>query len=119
MTLSRRTELRISIIASLGTLTALVTSSTLVLAQSARQAATLVGPLAELDIKDAEMAPSRARSQGTLTNAQLFALDPGWLNPIEHQLTGVHQDFDYFVQDTMFEPTPQGVRPTASSSTPR
>ena len=108
MTLSRRTELRISIIALLGALIALVTWSTLALAQEARQAAILASRLAKLDIKDAEMVPSRGRPQGTLTIAQHFALDPGWLNPVEHQLTGVQQEFDYFVQDAMFKPMPQG-----------
>src|SRR5688500_18623431 len=42
----------------------------------------LSGPLAKLDIKKAEIAPSRGKSEGTLTVAQHFALDPGWLNPL-------------------------------------
>jgi peptide/nickel transport system substrate-binding protein len=91
-----------------GTVIALVIPSTAPVAQPAGGEAILAGPLARLDIKDAEVATSRGTSEGTLTVAQHFALDPGWLNPVEHQLTGVQQEFDYFVQDAMFKPMPQG-----------
>ena len=64
MTLSRRTELRISIIALLGALIALVTWSTLALAQEARQAPILSGRLAKLDIKDAVIENSSRKTQG-------------------------------------------------------
>jgi peptide/nickel transport system substrate-binding protein len=76
--------------------------------QQAAQPTILQGPLAKLDIKDAEIGPRGGPPQGTLTVAQHFALDPGWLNPVEHQLTGVQQEFDYFVHDAMLKPMPRG-----------
>ncbi len=85
----------------------LLISSSEVLAQSTAQKPILTGPLAKLDIKPAEIESSRDKPKGTLTVAQHFALDPGWLNPVEHQLTGVQQEFDYFVQDALIKPMPQ------------
>jgi peptide/nickel transport system substrate-binding protein len=78
------------------------------LAQSAGSKPILAGPLAKLDIKPAEVATQRGKPQGTLTVGQHFGLDPGWLNPVEHQLTGVQQEFDYFVHDALIKPMPQG-----------
>lgn len=77
------------------------------LGQGATQKPILAGPLAKLDIKDAEVATSRGKPQGTLVVAQHFGLDPGWLNPVEHQLTGVQQEFDNFVHDALIKPMPQ------------
>jgi len=68
----------------------------------------LAGPLAKLNIKDAEIATKRDTPKGTLTIGWHFALDPGWLNPLEHQLTGIQQAFDYFAQDALIKPMPQG-----------
>ena len=45
-------------------------------AQSAGQTAILAGPLAKLDIRDAQIEPGRGKSKGTLTIGMHFALDP-------------------------------------------
>jgi peptide/nickel transport system substrate-binding protein len=73
------------------------------------EAAILKGPLAKLDIKPAEVAPSRGKSQGTLTVAQHFALDPGWLNPLEHSYVVTQQHYDYIVHDALIKTMPQGI----------
>jgi hypothetical protein len=44
----------------------------------------LSGPLAKLDIKDAQIEPGKGKPKGTLTVAMHFGLDPGWLDPLEH-----------------------------------
>jgi peptide/nickel transport system substrate-binding protein len=69
----------------------------------------LSGPLAKLDIKDAEVATVRGKPKGTLTIAQHFALDPGWLDPLEHITALTQQHYDYLVHDAMIKPMPQGV----------
>src|SRR5262245_6278979 len=92
----------------LGMIFALGAAWSQAIGQQSAQSAILSGPLAKLDIKDAQIEPTRGSAQGTLTVAQHFALDPGWLNPVEHQLTGVQQEFDYFVQDALIKPMPQG-----------
>ena len=69
----------------------------------------LPGPLARLDIKAAEIAPSRERPKGTLTIAQHYALDPGWLDPLEHQAAATQQTYDYLVHDALIKPMPQGL----------
>jgi peptide/nickel transport system substrate-binding protein len=89
-------------------LTVLSTPLGVALAQQAQTTPILAGPLAKLDIKGAEIATSRGTSQGTLTIAQHFALDPGWLDPIEHSYSGTQQEYDYFVHDALFKPMPQG-----------
>jgi ABC-type transport system substrate-binding protein len=76
-------------------------------AQGAGGKPILAGPLVKLNIKDAEVATTRGTPSGTVTIAQHFGLDPGWLNPVEHQSTGMQQEFDYFVQHAMFKPMPQ------------
>ena len=53
-------------------------------AQKAGRPPILSGPLAKLDIKDAQVETARGKSKGTLIVAQHFALDPGWLDPQEH-----------------------------------
>jgi peptide/nickel transport system substrate-binding protein len=69
----------------------------------------LKGKLAKLDIKDAIIETTRGKSQGTLTVAQHFALDPGWLNPLEHSVSLTQQQYDYFVHDALIKSMPQGV----------
>ena len=68
----------------------------------------LSGPLAKLDIKPAEIEAQRGKPQGTLTVAQHFALDPGWLNPLEHSYAVTQQQYDYFVHDALIKSMPQG-----------
>jgi peptide/nickel transport system substrate-binding protein len=69
----------------------------------------LSGPLAKLDIKDADIAAVRGKPKGTLTIAQHFALDPGWVDPVEHITALTQQHYDYLVHDAMIKPMPQGV----------
>ncbi len=57
-----------------------------VAAQKPTRTPILSGPLAKLDIKDAEIETARGKPKGTLTIAQHFALDPGWLDPLEHSM---------------------------------
>lgn len=78
-------------------------------AQSAAEQPILSGPLAKLDIKPAEIVTPRGKPQGTLTIAQHFALDPGWLNPLEHSYSGTQQEYDYFVHDALIKTMPQGI----------
>jgi peptide/nickel transport system substrate-binding protein len=65
-------------------------------------------PLAKLDIKPAQIDTARGKPKGTLTVAMHFALDPGWLDPLEHSYAVTQQMYDYFVQDAMIKPMPQG-----------
>ena len=44
----------------------------------------LASPLAKLEIKEAEIEPTRGVPKGTFTIAQHFALDPTWLDPQDH-----------------------------------
>jgi peptide/nickel transport system substrate-binding protein len=69
----------------------------------------LSGPLAKLDIKDAEIETARGKPTGKLTVAQHYALDPGWLDPLEHQAAATQQVYDYLVHDAMIKPMPQGL----------
>jgi peptide/nickel transport system substrate-binding protein len=68
----------------------------------------LSGPLAKLDIKDAQIEPGRGKPKETLTVAMHFALDPGWLDPLEHSYAITMQMYDYFVHDAMIKPMPYG-----------
>src|SRR5215472_2787680 len=77
------------------------------LAQQASGGAILAGPLAKLNITDAQIEPQRDKPKGTLTVAQHFALDPGWLNPLEHSYAVTQQQYDYFVHDALIKPMPQ------------
>ena len=43
----------------------------------------LSGPLAKLDIKDAEVAAARGTPKGTLNIGLHFGLDPTWVDPLE------------------------------------
>jgi peptide/nickel transport system substrate-binding protein len=96
-------------------LTALVSALSLIVmsgsASVAQQARSpiLSGPLVKLDIKDAQIEPQRGKPRGTLTLAQHFALDPGWLNPITHIYAVTQQHYDYLVHDALIKTMPQGV----------
>jgi peptide/nickel transport system substrate-binding protein len=68
----------------------------------------LSGPLAKLDIKDAVIEKTRGKPRGKLTVAQHFALDPGWLDPLEHIYALTQQTYDYLVHDALIKPMPQG-----------
>lgn len=75
---------------------------------AAATGAILSGPLAKVDIKVAEVETNRGKPQGTLTIAQHFALDPGWLDPLEHISALTQQHYDYLVHDALIKPMPQG-----------
>lgn len=70
----------------------------------------LSGALAKLDIRDPEMPLVRGKPKGTLRIAQHYALDPGWLDPLEHQAAATQQTYDYLVHDAMIKPMPEGLR---------
>jgi peptide/nickel transport system substrate-binding protein len=69
----------------------------------------LAGSLAKLDIKDAEIEPTRGVPKGTFTIAQHFALDPTWLDPQDHIVALTQQHYDYLVHDAMVKTMPQGL----------
>src|SRR5215472_14323629 len=68
----------------------------------------LSGPLATLEIKDAEIVAARGKPKGTLNIGMHFALDPGWLDPLEHIPAITQQHYDYLVHDALIKPMPQG-----------
>ena len=68
----------------------------------------LSGPLAKLDIKAAQIEKGKGKPQGTLTIAQHFGLDPGWLDPLEHGYALTQMTYDYLVHDALIKPMPQG-----------
>ena len=68
----------------------------------------LSGPLVKLDIKPAQIETGKGKPKGTLTIAQHFALDPGWLDPQEHIFALTMQTYDYMVHDALIKPMPQG-----------
>src|SRR5712691_2453608 len=68
----------------------------------------LSGPLAKLDIKPAQIDTAKGTPKGTLTVAMHFALDPGWLDPLEHITAVTMQMYDYFVHDALIKPMPYG-----------
>jgi peptide/nickel transport system substrate-binding protein len=108
MTLSWGTAPRISISALLGALIALITPLIAAFAQQPTQTPILAGPLAKLDIRNAQIEPGRGKPKGTLTIAMHFALDPGWLDPLEHSYAITQVKYDYFVHDALIKPMPQG-----------
>lgn len=69
----------------------------------------LSGPLVKLDIKPAQIESNRGKPQGTLTVAQHFALDPGWLNPQVHSYALTQQKYDYLVHDALIKTMPHGL----------
>src|SRR6266545_1959789 len=76
--------------------------------EAAAQKPILSGPLAKLDIKDAQVETARGKPKGTLIVGQHFALDPGWLDPLEHIYALTMQTYDYLVHDALIKPMPQG-----------
>jgi len=78
-------------------------------AATSTSTAILSGPLAKIDIKDAEIEAVRGTPKGRLIIAQHYALDPGWLDPLEHQAAATQQVYDYLVHDAMIKPMPQGL----------
>jgi peptide/nickel transport system substrate-binding protein len=78
-------------------------------AATATRGPILSGPLARLDIKDGEIEAVRAKPKGTLTIGQHYALDPGWLDPLEHIMSLTQQHYDFLVHDALIKPMPQGV----------
>jgi peptide/nickel transport system substrate-binding protein len=79
-----------------------------VMAAAAKPTPILSGPLAKLDIKDAVIETARGKPKGKLTIAQHFALDPGWLDPLEHIYALTQGTYDYLVHDALIKPMPQG-----------
>jgi peptide/nickel transport system substrate-binding protein len=69
----------------------------------------LRGSLAKLDIKNAEIEPTREVPKGTFTIAQHFALDPTWLDPQDHIVALTQQHYDYLVHDALIKTMPQGL----------
>src|SRR5215468_282240 len=66
----------------------------------------LSGPLATLDIKDAEIAAARGTPKGTLSIGLHFGLDPTWVDPLEYYGPAFH--FYYLIHDALLKPMPQG-----------
>ena len=95
-------------IAIFGALAALVMPLGAAVAQQAAPQAILAGPLAKLDIQNAQIEPGRGKPKGTLTIAMHFALDPGWLDPLEHSYAITQAKYDYLVHDALIKPMPQG-----------
>src|SRR5215475_10331371 len=75
-------------------------------AQKSGAAPILNVPLAKLDIKPAQVDTAKGVPKGTLTVAMHFALDPGWLDPLEHITAVTMQMYDYLVHDAMIKPMP-------------
>jgi peptide/nickel transport system substrate-binding protein len=75
---------------------------------AAAQKPILPGPLAKLDIKAAQLEPGKPKPKGTLTIAQHFGLDPGWLDPLEHIYALTMMTYDYLVHDALIKSMPQG-----------
>ena len=69
----------------------------------------LSGPLVKLDIKPAQIATKHGTPKGTLTVAQHFGLDPGWVNPQTHSYVLTQVQYDYFLHDALIKSMPQGV----------
>jgi peptide/nickel transport system substrate-binding protein len=93
------------------TLLALIAAMTFVVLNSdgaLAQKPILSGPLTKLDIKPAQIDTARGVAKGTLTVGMHFALDPGWLDPLEHSYAITQQMYDYLVHDTMIKPMPYG-----------
>ena len=90
-------------------LTALLVLLTAGLSEAATSTPILSGALAKIDIKDAAIEAVRGTPKGKLTIAQHYALDPGWLDPREHQASATQVVYDYLVHDAMVKPMPQGL----------
>lgn len=96
------------LLALMAALALVATTCTNAAAQKPTRTPILSGPLAKLDIKEAQVATARGKPQGTLTIAQHFGLDPGWLDPLEHGYALTQMTYDYLVHDAMIKPMPQG-----------
>jgi peptide/nickel transport system substrate-binding protein len=66
----------------------------------------LAGPLAKLDIKDAQVDTTRGTPKGTLNLGLHFGIDPGWFDPLGYYGPALH--FYYLVHDALIKPMPQG-----------
>jgi hypothetical protein len=98
----------VRIVIILGALAALVMPLGAPVAQQATPTPILTGPLAKLDIQDAQIEPGRGKPKGTLTIAMHITLDPGWLDPLEHSYGITQVKYDYFVHDALIKRMPQG-----------
>jgi peptide/nickel transport system substrate-binding protein len=87
----------------------LAISGSAAIAQQAGNTPILSGPLVKLDIKAAQIESKRGKPSGTLTVAQHFALDPGWLNPQTHSYVLTQMHYDYLVHDALIKSMPHGV----------
>ena len=96
------------LVVGIGALSLFVMTSGSAVAQKPAGTPILSGALAKLDIKDAQIEPGRGKPKGTLTIAQHFALDPGWLDPLEHSYALTQVTYDYLVHDAMIKPMPYG-----------
>jgi peptide/nickel transport system substrate-binding protein len=97
-----------ALIAIAGLVGLLAVPGGLAVGQQAAEKPILSGALAKLDIKPAEIVTPRGKPAGTLTIAMHFALDPGWLNPLEHSYAVTQAKYDYFVHDALIKAMPQG-----------
>jgi peptide/nickel transport system substrate-binding protein len=88
---------------------ALILSLTVAGSEAGEGKRMLAGPLAKLDIKDAEIEPTPGVPRGALTIAQHFALDPTWLDPQDHIVALTQQHYDYLVHDALIKTMPQGL----------
>jgi peptide/nickel transport system substrate-binding protein len=93
----------------LAIIVSLVLSLTMIDAEAATTQQILPDPLAKLDIKDAVMVSTRGVPTGRLTIGQHYALDPGWLDPIQYGTSLTQQHYSYLVHDALIKPMPQGV----------
>src|SRR5215470_19096000 len=66
----------------------------------------LSGPLAQWDIKEAEIPAARGTPKGTLSIGLHFGLDPTWVDPLEYYGPAFH--FYYLIHDALIKPMPQG-----------
>jgi peptide/nickel transport system substrate-binding protein len=87
----------------------IVMSGSATVAQQAGGTPILSGPLLKLDIVAAQIETKRGKPAGTLTVAQHFALDPGWLNPQTHSYVLTQVKYDYLAHDALIKSMPQGV----------
>jgi peptide/nickel transport system substrate-binding protein len=105
--MTRRIVLK-GLLALVSALALLVTTGGDAPAQKPTRTPILSGPLAKLDIKDAQIEKAKGKPQGTLTIGMHFALDPGWLDPLEHITAVTMQKYDYLVHDAMIKGMPNG-----------
>ena len=95
------------------------TSGKLMAAAASKPTPILTGALAKLDIKDAEIETARGKPKGTLTIAQHFALDPGWLDPSNTLRRSPSKPMTTWCMTPSSNPCPKGWQPIAWPSMPR